>query len=115
MAILSLRPDLSRRYPDCIFSARPLPGASARSCASSRGLGTLQPPLLAPSLVRPRSCAERGTFVADDTSIALDQLRGRAQRLAERAGAVVIGGDYRGLGIVRSLGRHGIPVWVLTD
>lgn len=32
-----------------------------------------------------------------------------------RTGAVVIGGDYRGLGIVRSLGRHGIPVWVLTD
>lgn len=31
------------------------------------------------------------------------------------AGAIVIGGDYRGLGIVRSLGRHGIPVWVLTD
>lgn len=28
------------------------------------------------------------------------------------AGAVVIGGDYRGLGIVRSLGRQGIPVWV---
>ncbi len=34
---------------------------------------------------------------------------------AERPGALVIGGDYRGLGIVRSLGRHGIPVWVLTD
>lgn len=30
-------------------------------------------------------------------------------------GALVIGGDYRALGIVRSLGRHGIPVWVLTD
>lgn len=30
-------------------------------------------------------------------------------------GALVIGGDYRGLGIVRSLGRRGIPVWVLTD
>jgi D-aspartate ligase len=28
-------------------------------------------------------------------------------------GAVVMGGDYRGLGVVRSLGRHGIPVWVL--
>ncbi len=32
-----------------------------------------------------------------------------------RAGAVVIGGDYRGLGVVRSLGRRGIPVWVLYD
>src|SRR5712691_10046129 len=31
------------------------------------------------------------------------------------AGALVIGGDYKSLGIVRSLGRHGIPVWVLTD
>lgn len=28
-------------------------------------------------------------------------------------GAVVIGGDYRTLGVVRSLGRRGIPVWVL--
>lgn len=26
-----------------------------------------------------------------------------------------MGGDYKSLGIVRSLGRHGIPVWVLTD
>ncbi|MBI4787677.1 MAG: ATP-grasp domain-containing protein [Chloroflexi bacterium] len=32
-----------------------------------------------------------------------------------RGGAIVIGGDYRGLGVVRSLGRRGIPVWVLTD
>ena len=30
-------------------------------------------------------------------------------------GAVVIGGDYQGLGIVRSLGRHGIPVCLLDD
>jgi D-aspartate ligase len=32
-----------------------------------------------------------------------------------RAGAVVIGGDYQGLGIVRSLGRHGIPTCVIDD
>lgn len=32
-----------------------------------------------------------------------------------RSGAIVIGGDYRGLGVVRSLGRHKIPVWVLAD
>jgi D-aspartate ligase len=30
-------------------------------------------------------------------------------------GAVVIGGDYQGLGIVRSLGRQGIPVHVIDD
>ena len=29
------------------------------------------------------------------------------------AGALIVGGDYRGLGIVRSLGRRGIPVWVV--
>jgi predicted ATP-grasp superfamily ATP-dependent carboligase len=28
---------------------------------------------------------------------------------------VVIGGDYQGLGIARSLGRHGVPVCVLDD
>jgi D-aspartate ligase len=30
-------------------------------------------------------------------------------------GAVVIGGDYQGLGIVRSLGRRGIPICILDD
>lgn len=30
-------------------------------------------------------------------------------------GAMVIGANYRALGIVRSLGRHGIPVWVLRE
>jgi D-aspartate ligase len=34
---------------------------------------------------------------------------------ADRPGAVVIGGDYQGLGIVRSLGRQGIPVCVIDD
>jgi D-aspartate ligase len=33
----------------------------------------------------------------------------------ERIGAVVVGGDYQGLGIVRSLGRRGIPVSVIDD
>ena len=30
-------------------------------------------------------------------------------------GAVVVGGDYQGLGIVRSLGRRGIPVCIVDD
>ena len=34
---------------------------------------------------------------------------------AEAPGAVVIGGDYQGLGIVRSLGRRGVPVCVVDD
>lgn len=40
-----------------------------------------------------------------------------AERLPRngQVGAVVVGGDYQGLGIVRSLGRHGIPVVVVDD
>lgn len=30
-------------------------------------------------------------------------------------GGVILGGDYQGLGIARSLGRHGIPVCVIDD
>jgi D-aspartate ligase len=30
-------------------------------------------------------------------------------------GAVVLGGDYQGLGIARSLGRRGVPICVLDD
>jgi D-aspartate ligase len=32
-----------------------------------------------------------------------------------RIGAVVVGGDYQGLGIVRSLGQQGVPVCVVDD
>jgi len=34
---------------------------------------------------------------------------------ADGVGAVVVGGDYQGLGIVRSLGRRGVPVCVIDD
>lgn len=37
------------------------------------------------------------------------------QSRRRRVGAVVIGGDYQGLGIVRSLGRKNIPVCVIDD
>jgi D-aspartate ligase len=39
---------------------------------------------------------------------------GRTAR-ESRPGAVVVGGDYQGLGIVRSLGRLGVPVCVIDD
>jgi D-aspartate ligase len=38
-----------------------------------------------------------------------------AGRPKKQVGAVVIGGDYQGLGIVRSLGRRQIPVCVIDD
>src|SRR5208283_3766052 len=36
-------------------------------------------------------------------------------RRGQKVGAVVVGGDYQGLGIVRSLGRRGVPVCVIDD
>ena len=46
----------------------------------------------------------------------LSALAGRPADGNGRApGGVVIGGDYQGLGIARSLGRRGIPVWVVDD
>ncbi len=38
-----------------------------------------------------------------------------APRHRGTVGGLVLGGDYQGLGIARSLGRHGIPVCVLDD
>jgi D-aspartate ligase len=34
--------------------------------------------------------------------------------MAEATGALVVGGNLNGLSIARSLGRHGVPVWVTT-
>jgi D-aspartate ligase len=34
---------------------------------------------------------------------------------AARTGAIVVGRDYGALGVIRSLGRHGIPVWHLEE
>ena len=44
-----------------------------------------------------------------------ERFRPRARTQTKTPGAIVLGGDYRGLAVVRSLGRHGIPVWVFTD
>jgi predicted ATP-grasp superfamily ATP-dependent carboligase len=38
-----------------------------------------------------------------------------SHKSASRVGAVVVGGDYQGLGIVRSLGRQGVPVCIVDD
>jgi D-aspartate ligase len=37
------------------------------------------------------------------------------RREGQPVGAVIVGGDYQGLGIVRSLGRRGVPVCVIDD
>jgi D-aspartate ligase len=45
----------------------------------------------------------------------LAHIRQKKRKPSEPPGAVVIGGDYQGLGIVRSLGRKGVPICVLDD
>jgi D-aspartate ligase len=42
-------------------------------------------------------------------------LNPKGQSGGAKVGAVVVGGDFHGLGIMRSLGRHGIPVCVVDD
>lgn len=39
----------------------------------------------------------------------------RGPALSGTVGAVVVGGDHPALAVVRSLGRRGIPVWVIED
>jgi len=40
---------------------------------------------------------------------------GLGQASANRVGAVIVGGDFHGLGIIRSLGRRGIPLCVVDN
>ncbi len=44
-----------------------------------------------------------------------EQVTKLKRRGSDVPGAVVIGGDYQGLGIVRSLGRRGIPICIVDD
>jgi D-aspartate ligase len=46
---------------------------------------------------------------------ALPDPHAAASRFSRDVGAVVLGGDYQGLGIVRSVGRQGVPACVVDD
>jgi D-aspartate ligase len=48
-------------------------------------------------------------------SVAIPNVDAAPNRFAGAPGAIVIGGDYQGLGIVRSLGRRGIPICVIDN
>ena len=39
----------------------------------------------------------------------------KSENTKDKPGAIVLGGNFVGLGIVRSLGAHGIPVWVIDS
>jgi len=52
--------------------------------------------------------ASNGTGMPDKSSRSDQRSRGAV-------GAVIVGGDFHGLGIVRSLGRHGVPICIVDD
>jgi D-aspartate ligase len=52
------------------------------------------------------------SFMPKECGVSVDRI---PTELMKQEGALVIGGDYRALGVVRSLGRRNIPVWVLTN
>src|SRR5947207_2014310 len=55
--------------------------------------------------------SEGNQMIVEQTDIVQPSQPGFSER--DQIGALVTGADYRGLGVVRSLGRRGIPVWVL--
>src|SRR2546426_12628442 len=61
-----------------------------------------------------RSEIPRKNIMGSSNQVA-EWLVGLPEWNTQNSGALVIGGDYRSLGTVRSLGRHQIPVWVLVD
>ena len=48
-------------------------------------------------------------------SILAEHARELADRANGSSGALLMGADYRALGVVRSLGRRGVPVWVIKQ
>lgn len=48
-------------------------------------------------------------------STSIKAVQSRATHPTEEVGAVILGGDYQGLGIAQSLGRKGIPTCVIDD
>jgi D-aspartate ligase len=70
-------------------------------------------PALSEQNLRPREDGKSRVMV--EASHPSSESKTASASAAEPGGAVVIGGDYQGLGIVRSLGRRGIPVCVIDD
>ena len=55
-----------------------------------------------------------GPRLVERTHDAVRAMRPPRHRV-QRVGAVIVGGDYQGLGIVRSLGRRGVPTCIIDD
>src|SRR5215471_9633534 len=52
---------------------------------------------------------------AIDLAVPLEDELHQSSLPTQGIGGIVLGGDYQGLGIARSLGRRGIPVCVIDD
>ena len=93
------------------FPARRLPGASAPDALRRRDR------VRGPA-ARAGACRQESAQLMQELRLpSVEQRRGTGVPMPKprRAGAVVLGSDYRGLAIVRSLGRLDIPVWVVCS
>ncbi len=54
---------------------------------------------------------DRGQALKDGAS----SLRQSTSSITQPIGAIVVGGDFQGLGIVRSLGQQGVPICIIDD
>src|SRR5580704_16133714 len=88
-----------------------LPGADA--CAPTQGR-PMHPDSLDILIDRPAPASVRAD-AAPSLSMT-DRPDGEPAKFpAHGCGALVLGGSHGALGVVRSLGRHGVPVWFATD
>ena len=111
-------PNLSVYGPRHIYSERPDVQDTSESLCQLRMSMERGRLLLEGAKYPPNDGTQLSSWPSGDGSTQTLTLSEPASTLCSKVseacqGALVIGGDYRGLGIVRSLGRRKIPVWVL--
>src|ERR1043165_10223736 len=111
-------PNLSVYGPRHIYSERPDVQDTSESLCQLRMAMERGRLLLEGAKYPPNDGTQLSSWPSGDGSTQTLTLSEPASTLCSKVseacqGALVIGGDYRGLGIVRSLGRRKIPVWVL--
>src|SRR5690606_25313339 len=103
-------------------SQRPPLTRLAHRTTPPRGTGWKGEQAVTERTIREHTASERGAASTVDRQDAGSPARTEPRRTqsgiypgTETVGAVVVGGNFPGLGIVRSLGRRGIPVCVIDD
>lgn len=92
------------------------PGSQTESLAAARPRRRVCLPFRGAHSVSSAGILQMGACEHHGSGMTATKIKMRtAQAEPRRPGGIVVGGDYQGLGIVRSLGRHGIDVVVIDD